>query len=66
MPKGVTKEKFNSFKKYFDAVNFLGAGKALRKQVRDADQLPIRERIAEIAKIFSTFKNPDKETVLTP
>ncbi|MCD8203045.1 MAG: Eco57I restriction-modification methylase domain-containing protein [Prevotella sp.] len=33
---------------------------------RAADNLSIEERIGRIADIFSTFHNPDKETVLTP
>ncbi len=35
-------------------------------QAFDCDQLLPVERIEAIAEIFSTFKNPDKETVLTP
>lgn len=31
-----------------------------------ADSLDIEERIERITNIFSTFRNPDKETVLTP
>lgn len=33
---------------------------------RAADKLSIEERIERITDIFSTFRNPDKETVLTP
>ena len=33
---------------------------------RAADTLAIEERISRITTIFSTFRNPDKETVLTP
>lgn len=66
MPKGVTKEKFNKFSKYFDNEVFIEAGKRIRKQAKAADTLPITERIHAIAEIFATFKNPDKETVLTP
>lgn len=33
---------------------------------RAADRLSIEERIERIAAIFATFRNPDKETVLTP
>lgn len=33
---------------------------------RAADRLTIEERIERITDIFSTFRNPDKETVLTP
>lgn len=34
--------------------------------VRNADEMPVEQRISRIADIFSTFRNPDKETVLTP
>lgn len=33
---------------------------------RSADNSTVEERIARITNIFSTFRNPDKETVLTP
>lgn len=66
MPKGVTKQKFNSFKKYYDPEIFCAAGKRIRAMARAVDKLSIEERIERITDIFSTFHNPDKETVLTP
>lgn len=33
---------------------------------RAADKFTIEQRIERIAGIFNTFRNPDKETVLTP
>ena len=66
MPKGVTKETFLKFKKYYEPDVFRAAGKRIRALARAADQLTIEERIERISNIFSTFKNPDKETVLTP
>lgn len=66
MPKGVTKQKFNSIKKYYDPEIFCAAGKRIRAMVRAADKLSVEERIKRITEIFSTFRNPDKETVLTP
>ena len=66
MPKGVTKQKFNSIKKYYDPEIFCAAGKRIRAMARAADQLSVEERIERITDIFSTFRNPDKETVLTP
>ncbi|MCH5332195.1 MAG: DEAD/DEAH box helicase family protein, partial [Alistipes sp.] len=66
MPKGVTKQKFNTFKKYYDPDIFAAAGKRIRQMARAADNLTIEERIERISSIFSTFRNPDKETVLTP
>ncbi len=66
MPKGVTKQKFNSIKKYYDPEIFCAAGKRIRAMARAADKLRVEERIERITDIFSTFRNPDKETVLTP
>ena len=66
MPKGVTKQKFNSIKKYYDPEIFCAAGKRIRVMARAADKLSVEERIERITDIFSTFRNPDKETVLTP
>lgn len=66
MPKGVTKDVFENFKKYYEPDVFRAAGKRIRALARAADHLSIEERIARITTIFSTFRNPDKETVLTP
>ena len=66
MPKGVTKQKFNSIKRYYDPEIFCAAGKRIRAMARAADKLSVEERIERITDIFSTFRNPDKETVLTP
>jgi hypothetical protein len=66
MPKGVDKDKFEKFKKYYDPDIFREAGKRIREMARAADKFTIEERIERIAAIFNTFRNPDKETVLTP
>lgn len=66
MPRGVTKQLFNSFKKYYDPDIFRAAGKRIRAMAKAADDEDIEERIALIASIFNSFRNPDKETVLTP
>lgn len=66
MPRGVTKQRFSAFKKYYDPDIFTAAAKRIRQMARAADRLSIEERIERIAAIFSTFRNPDKETVLTP
>ncbi len=66
MPNGVTKEKFREFKKYYDEEVFIAAGRHIRNVAREADTLAPTERVKKIASLFSTFKNPDKETVLTP
>lgn len=66
MPVGLTKEKFREFTKYYDEEVFRGVAHSIRAKAYDYDQLPPTERIQAIAEVFSTFKNPDKETVLTP
>ena len=66
MPKGVTKEIFGQFKKYYDSDVFRESGVKIREMARAADKLSIEERIERISGIFATFRNPDKETVLTP
>ncbi len=66
MPEDVTKEKFAHFKKYYDADIFRESGAKIREMAKAADNLSIEERIERISTIFNTFRNPDKETVLTP
>ncbi|MDY0236917.1 MAG: Eco57I restriction-modification methylase domain-containing protein [Gudongella sp.] len=66
MPAGVTKEKFKEFQKYYDEEVFIAAGRRIRNIAREADTLDPTERVIKIASLFSFFKNPDKETVLTP
>lgn len=67
MPPGVTKELFKKFSKYYDAEVFVEAGLQIRRKAKAADNSSsIKERVMKIADIFATFKNPDKETVLTP
>lgn len=66
MPKGVTKEIFKDFIKYYDKDIFIAAGRRIRDLAKSADDLAPADRVKKVAEIFSTFKNPDKETVLTP
>lgn len=66
MPKGVTKEMFQEISKYYDEEIFIEAGRKIRNRVKYADTLSPIERAKNLAELFSTFKNPDKETVLTP
>lgn len=66
MPQGVTKQHFNHFKKYYDPDIFSAAAKRIRAMARAADRLSVEQRIQRITSIFSSFRNPDKETVLTP
>ncbi|MBR2518996.1 MAG: Eco57I restriction-modification methylase domain-containing protein [Selenomonadaceae bacterium] len=66
MPAGVTREFFKDFMQYYDPENFINAGRRVRQIAEDADKLKPTERVKKIAELFATFKNPDKETVLTP
>lgn len=66
MPKGISKEDFNKIRKCFNATRFEEAGKKYRALTREADFMHVNDRIKQIAEIFSYFRNPDKETVLTP
>ena len=66
MPTGLSKKEFSEFTKYYDEDVFKGVTHSIRAKARDCDKLLPTERIQAIAEIFSTFKNPDKETVLTP
>ena len=66
MPKGVTKQDFENFKRFYEPDVFREAGKRIRAMARAADKFTIEQRIERIAGIFNTFRNPDKETVLTP
>lgn len=66
MPNGVTKSTFQKFKKYYEPDVFRAAGKRIRALARATDSVTIDERIERITAIFGKFKNPDKETVLTP
>ena len=66
MPNGVTKDIFADFLKYYDRDVFISAGKEIRNLAASADVLTPTERVMAVVKIFDYFKNPDKETVLTP
>ncbi len=66
MPSGLTKEFFKEFIKHYDPEVFVEAGHIIRERALLADNCKISERIEKIAALFATFKNPDKETVLTP
>ncbi len=66
MPAGVTKSVFKKFIKYYDPEIFVVAGRSIRNKVKGADELEPTERIKAITQLFAGFKNPDRETVLTP
>ena len=66
MPKGLKQELFLDILKYYDEDVVVGAGLRIRKLAKAADELPPTMRAKRIVEIMSKFKNPDKETVLTP
>ena len=66
MPNGVTKEKFTEFKNFYDRDIFRDACNKVRERAKAADKLSVFERMNEITTLFESFKNPDKETILTP
>ena len=66
MPQGVTKDRFADYKQYYDEDIFAAAGHQIRQLALNADKLPVLQRIQHITQIFDSFRNPDKETVLTP
>jgi superfamily II DNA or RNA helicase len=66
MPKGVDKNTFDKFAKYYDKDVFLASSRRIRFISKSADELEPTERVKKIASLFVSFKNPDKETVLTP
>ena len=66
MPAGVTKETYKKFSKYYEQDVFVAAGRQIRNMALAADELSPAERVKKIAAQFAMFKNPDKETVLTP
>lgn len=66
MPKGVSRELFKKLSKFYNSDVFRDAGVRIRQLALEADSMKVEERISRIAQIFKWFKNPDKETVLTP
>ena len=66
MPSRLTKELFQSILKFYDLDVLVGAGMRIRQMAKAADELPPTLRAKEIVNLLAKFKNPDKETVLTP
>ena len=66
MPKEVDKDLFRKLLVFYDEDVIAGAGMRIRKMAKAADELPPTKRVERIAEIFSYFRNPAKETVLTP
>ncbi len=66
MPKEVDKELFRKLLVFYDEDVIEGAGMRIRRLAKAADELMPTQRVMKIAEIFSYFRNPAKETVLTP
>lgn len=66
MPKEVDKELFQKLLVFYDEDVIEGAGMRIRRLAKAADELMPTQRVQKIAEIFSYFRNPAKETVLTP
>lgn len=66
MPENFSKDDFKKIQKFYDEEIFIGAGKNIRNIAKEADSLTPTERVKKIGELFSHFKNPDKEKVLTP
>lgn len=70
MPKGFARSgtgvSWESLHKFYNKDVFEGACDEVQARTRRMDGMPVLERIAGIANLFSTFRNVDKETILTP
>ena len=66
MPEDVDKSLFRKMLVFYDQDVIEGAGLRIRRMAKAADEMMPTQRILRIAEIFSCFRNPAKETVLTP
>lgn len=66
MPKGVTTKLFQRLKHFYREDIFVATAKAIVERLHQADDLPMSERVNEVANILADFCYPDRETVLTP
>lgn len=70
MPKGFTKDgegvSWKNLKKFYNQDVFEGACNEIQDRVKKMDSMEVLERVAAVANLFSTFRNVDKETILTP
>lgn len=66
MPKEVDKTLFRKLLVFYDEDVIEGAGMRIRSLAKAADEMMPTQRVMRIAEIFSYFRNPAKETVLTP
>ena len=72
MPEGFPKETngdtlgFDYFKQFIDEDIFVIICTETRKELKEADDLLPEERVKALINIIGTFKNPAKETIITP
>ena len=66
MPRGYTQEEFLKMQHLFNNDFFITSTQLLLEDTREADTLPVSERVSKMAHILQRFHYPDKETVLTP
>ncbi|MDR3186167.1 MAG: Eco57I restriction-modification methylase domain-containing protein [Christensenellaceae bacterium] len=67
MPKNLSKNIFGYLTKFYDEDIFNKAAKRIHSIIHACDaQHLIEDRTSQLTQLFATFKNPDKETVLTP
>ena len=57
---------FDYFKQFIDEDIFVIACTDTRKQLKEADDFLPEKRVKALIKIINTFKNPAKETIITP
>lgn len=66
MPPDVDKRFFKKLLVFYDMDVIEGAGMRIRHMARAADEMYPTQRVMRLAEIFACFRNPAKETVLTP
>lgn len=66
MPEGLSKDLFKKLLTFYDEDVIAAAGSRIRHMAKAADELMPTRRVMKIAELFSYFRNPTKETVLTP
>lgn len=66
MPKGFTKDHFKQLGKFYNNDAFIASVADILGRAKATDCLSVKERVEAVAQLISTFRYPDKETVLTP
>ena len=66
MPPGLTRDDLLDLADFYDDKVLNSAARKLLHDVEEANKCDVKNRIIKLGKIFDHFRNPDKETVLTP